>query len=190
MYKFLAKNIIYPEAANNANLAGNVIAQFQVTKEGEIKDVKIVKSLSPETDAEVLRVISLMPAWTPGKQDGKPVNVQYTLPVRFSLRAVAAQETQNQVAAPSSADTVYSASPSAEGTVNTMGQQNPEYPGGLREMYRFLAENIKSPREDLTAVRPNAFAQGVVMVQFIVTKEGKVKDVNIVKSLSPRANAE
>lgn len=47
--------------------------------------IQIKKSLSPETDAEAKRVISLMPAWNPGKQDGKPLNVQYTLPIKFAL---------------------------------------------------------------------------------------------------------
>jgi TonB family protein len=85
MYQFLGSNIKYPAVARKANVEGNVVAKFQITKTGKIKDVKIVKSLSPETDAEAKRVISLMPDWEPGKQNNQPVNVEYTLPIRFSL---------------------------------------------------------------------------------------------------------
>lgn len=182
LYEFLGATMEYPAAAKSAGLEGLVITQFIITKEGKITEVKLIKKLSAEIDAEAKRVIALMLDWRPGQKDGQPVNVRYTLPIRFSLQAAAVpQAPLNPVAAPSAADSVFALE---------KVQQNPEYPGGLKEMYRFLAQNVRYPKEDPTAVRPNAFAQGAVIVQFIVTKKGEVKDINVVKSLSPRADAE
>ena len=57
-----------------------------VKSDGTIGDIKVMRSISPELDEEAIRVIKAMPAWTPGKQDGKAVNVRYTLPVAFRLQ--------------------------------------------------------------------------------------------------------
>ncbi|QNF33274.1 energy transducer TonB [Adhaeribacter swui] len=86
MYKYLGKNIKYPAVASRNGLEGNVILQFVVNKEGAISDITVVKSLGGGTDEEAIRVVKTMPNWTPGKQNGRPVNVRYTLPVRFKLQ--------------------------------------------------------------------------------------------------------
>ena len=65
---------------------GNVVCQFVVKSDGTIGDIKVMRSISPELDEEAIRVIKAMPAWTPGKKDGKAVNVRYTLPVAFRLQ--------------------------------------------------------------------------------------------------------
>ncbi len=85
MYKFLGDNIKYPEPATRANVSGKVFLNFVVTKEGEIKNVTILKEMGFGIDEEAMRVVSLMPRWTPGKQDGKPLNVRYNLPIAFEL---------------------------------------------------------------------------------------------------------
>jgi TonB family protein len=83
--KFIKENLKYPAEAKTAGTQGLVVAQFVVDKKGKIKDVKVVKSLSPETDAETIRVIKLMPDFAPARQNGKPVSFRYTMPVRFGL---------------------------------------------------------------------------------------------------------
>lgn len=67
------------------NVQGRVIVTFVVRKNGEIVDAKVVKSVHPQLDAEALRIINGMPNWTPGMQNGKPVNVKFALPVSFKL---------------------------------------------------------------------------------------------------------
>ena len=84
--KFLAKNIKYPVAAQQAKIEGRVILQFVVGKDGSISDVHTVRSVSPELDAEAIRVVSMMPKWNPGKQRGKAVPVSYTMPIMFRLQ--------------------------------------------------------------------------------------------------------
>ena len=85
MMKYLAANIKYPASAVKAKKQGRVIVSFVIQKDGSVTNARIVKSVDPELDAEALRIVKAMPNWTPGTQDGKPVDVNYTIPVVFSL---------------------------------------------------------------------------------------------------------
>ena len=85
LFQFLSKGIHYPVAAMKNNTQGRVILTFVVGKDGTISQTKVVKSVSPELDAEALRVVNSMPAWQPGMQNNKPVNVKYTVPISFKL---------------------------------------------------------------------------------------------------------
>lgn len=86
LLKYLAVNIKYPASAVKVKKQGRVIVTFIVQKDGSVTHAKIAKSIDPELDAEALRVVRAMPKWIPGTQFGKPVNVKYTLPVKFSLQ--------------------------------------------------------------------------------------------------------
>lgn len=86
MMDFFYKNMKYPKEAFDAKQEGRVIAQFVVEKDGSITDAHIVKSVSPALDAEALRIVNAMPNWTPGRQNGKPVRVKYTVPLSFKLK--------------------------------------------------------------------------------------------------------
>ena len=86
MLKYLADNIKYPASAVKAKKQGRVIVTFVVQKDGSVTHAKVAKSIDPELDAEALRVVRGMPKWIPGTQLGKPVNVKYCLPVKFSLQ--------------------------------------------------------------------------------------------------------
>lgn len=85
LFKFLGENVQYPAEAEKAGIQGRVIATFVVEKDGSISQPTIVKSVDPLLDAEAIRVISAMPNWIPGKQNGKVVRVKYTVPLSFNL---------------------------------------------------------------------------------------------------------
>lgn len=85
LMQFLARNIKYPADAEKNKTEGRVIVQFIVEKDGKISEETVVRSVSPSLDAEALRIIRLMPAWTPGKQRGKAVDIKFTLPITFRL---------------------------------------------------------------------------------------------------------
>ena len=85
MMKYLAANIKYPASAVKVKKQGRVIVTFVIQKDGSVTKARIARSVDPELDAEALRIVKAMPNWTPGTQDGKPVNVKYTIPVIFSL---------------------------------------------------------------------------------------------------------
>ena len=90
--KFLAKNIKYPVAAQQAKIEGRVIVQFVVERDGSISDVHAMRGVNPDLDAEAIRVVSLMPKWNPGKQRGKAVAVKYTMPIMFRLQTPAPEK--------------------------------------------------------------------------------------------------
>ena len=86
LMKYLGKNIKYPAIAKDAGIQGTVYVTFVVDEKGDVKDVKILRSIGGGCDEEAIRVVENMPSWSPGKQRGKSVKVQYNLPIRFTLK--------------------------------------------------------------------------------------------------------
>ena len=86
LMKYLSKNIRYPGMARENGISGKVILTFVVNKEGKVTDVKVLRGIGGGCDEEAMRVVSSMPPWKPGKQNGLPVLVQYNLPVNFKLQ--------------------------------------------------------------------------------------------------------
>jgi len=86
MMEFIYANIAYPEIAKENNIQGRVVLRFCVTYKGGVDQVTIIKGVDPALDNEAVRVIKMLPAWKPGKQGGKPVNVWYSVPVTFQLK--------------------------------------------------------------------------------------------------------
>ena len=85
--KWVNSQLKYPEAAKEAGQQGRVLLQFTVNADGSMSDAKVLRSASPELDAEALRVVnSCTQKWTPGMQDGKPVPVTYSIPIVFKLK--------------------------------------------------------------------------------------------------------
>lgn len=86
LMSFLMKNVKYPESAKSAKVEGKSIVGFIVKKDGSIEDVVITKSAGSKVlDAEAIRVVKSMPKWRPGIQNGKPVEVQFFVPLIFRL---------------------------------------------------------------------------------------------------------
>jgi protein TonB len=83
--KFIAKNTVYPDSAFKQKIQGVVLVQFIVTKHGEVKNLKLVRSVSPLLDSEAMRVARMINTWKPGRQKGKAVNVQYVIPFNFKI---------------------------------------------------------------------------------------------------------
>ena len=85
--KWVNENLKYPKAAYEAGAQGRVTLQFVIGPDGKIGDVKVLRGVNPDLDAEALRVVSSSPDWTPGYVNGKPVKVTYTFPVIFKLNS-------------------------------------------------------------------------------------------------------
>ena len=86
LMKYISMNVHYPEAAMKTGTQGRVLVRFIVEEDGTVSDARVVQRVSDELDAEALRVVSAMPKWTPGRQNGQPVRVKYTMPVTFRLQ--------------------------------------------------------------------------------------------------------
>ena len=83
--KFMSENLTYPKEAVKNGIQGKVFVTFVVEKDGKITNVKALRGIGGGCDEEAVRVISMMPNWVPGKQKGKPVRVQFNIPVQFKL---------------------------------------------------------------------------------------------------------
>lgn len=83
--KYLQKNIVYPERAKTMGIEGKVYVSFVIDQFGNVNDVKILRGIGGGCDDEALRVVKKMPRWNPGKQGGRPVKVQFNLPIEFKL---------------------------------------------------------------------------------------------------------
>ncbi|MDC2615029.1 MULTISPECIES: energy transducer TonB [Bacteroides] len=86
LMKYLSSNIKYPTISQETGSQGKVIVQFVVDKDGTISNPEVVRGVDPYLDKEAIRVISSMPKWTPGVQNGKKVRVKFTVPVSFRLQ--------------------------------------------------------------------------------------------------------
>lgn len=85
LMKFLSENIKYPQLAKEGGITGKVFITFVVEKDGSIGHVKVAREIGGGCGAEAVRVIKMMPKWSPGRQNGRPVRTSYTVPVSFSL---------------------------------------------------------------------------------------------------------
>ena len=86
MMAYLQRKINYPTIARETNVQGTVYLSFIVDKQGAITDVKVKRGIGAGCEEEAIRVIKSMPSWTPGKSNGRPVFVNYVLPITFSLK--------------------------------------------------------------------------------------------------------
>ncbi|MAM05706.1 MAG: energy transducer TonB [Flavobacteriales bacterium] len=85
LMKYIQKNVRYPAIAKEYNITGKVYVSFIVDKQGTVTNVKIVRGVDKNLDAEAVRVVKSLPKYKPGKQRGKPVRVMFTIPINFTL---------------------------------------------------------------------------------------------------------
>lgn len=83
--QWINSRIVYPQKAVENGIQGYVIVEFEITKDGSISNINILKSPDKLLSDEVVRVMNTAPAWIPGKQDGVPVSIKYSMPVSFNL---------------------------------------------------------------------------------------------------------
>ena len=139
---YLMENVKYPKTAFDADIQGRVIAQFVVDKEGSVRDAHVVKSVDPALDAEALRVINNMPKWRPGRQNGKVVNVKYTIPVNFNLQGDDKKE---------SSEVGLNVTPDGARSNNPSGNIQIRYAGTTRDPL-FIVDGVKSSAERVKAM--------------------------------------
>ena len=84
-YKYLQQTVRYPAKSFENRIQGKVLITFIVEKDGSLTDIKVAKGVSEDIDAEAVRVMTISPKWNPGTQNAKPVRVQYTMPLSFTL---------------------------------------------------------------------------------------------------------
>jgi TonB family protein len=174
--KWLGQNIKYPAEAKEKGVEGRVIVQFVVEKDGTIVNAKVVRGVDPDLDAEALRVVNQSPKWKPGKQKGEAVRVKYTLPIMFRLGNDSSDSKAAEAPREAKVD---------ENGVHQVCEEMPEFPGGMAECMKYLSKNINYP-EDCK----KEGIQGRVIVQFVVDKDGSIKDPTIARGVHPSLDKE
>ena len=101
LLKWVASHVKYPVICQEKNIQGRVVVQFVVKKDGSIGHIKVVRPKDPDLDKEAIRVIRSLPMFTPGRQNGVPVNVWYHLPITFKLQG---DEPTEAISEPSTED--------------------------------------------------------------------------------------
>ena len=86
MMQFIGSNVVYPADAKEAEVSGTAYVSFIIDEKGNVTEPKVLRSVFPSIDAEAVRVVKMMPKWTPGEYQKKAVKVKYTLPIRFALQ--------------------------------------------------------------------------------------------------------
>jgi TonB family protein len=163
---FIANNIQYPAKAVQERKQGKVFVNFIIQKDGSISNATIVRSVSPEIDAEALRVVNSSPRWRPGIQNGRPVTVSYTIPITFNLDLPVQKP-----------DTI---SPAKTDTSKFVAVDvAPDYPGGLSKLFQYIHSNLKYKGN----------ATGRVLITFVVEKDGSLSDITIMKGIEAEADA-
>ena len=85
LISYISENVEYPEECKKNKVQGKVFVSFIVDKSGKVVNTKVERGVDPLLDKEALRVVNSMGKWKPGTKDDKPVNVQFTLPIKFAL---------------------------------------------------------------------------------------------------------
>ena len=172
MMKYVADNIKYPQEAKDKNISGRVFVSFVIEKDGSVNEVKVLRGIGGGCDEEAVRVIKAMPKWKPGMQKGKPVRVNYQIPINFKL----ADDAQTKSAKKTEANKP-DMKPDKNGVYQIV-EEMPQYTGGEAAMMEYVAKNIVYPQE----ARDKEIS-GRVFVSFIVEKDGSVNEVNVKKGI-------
>lgn len=96
MYQWLSENLVYPPKAQENGIQGTVVVSFTIGVDGSVTNVKVARGKDPALDYEAVRVVRLMPKWKPGKVNGKPVPIIYTLPVKFQFTEPEKEQSNGQ----------------------------------------------------------------------------------------------
>ena len=172
MMKYVAENIKYPQAAKDKNISGRVFVSFVIEKDGSVSNVKVVRGIGGGCDEEAARVIKEMPKWKPGMQKGKPVRVNYMMPIFFKLddgqpaKSVKKEKASNPDMTPD------------KNGVYQIVEEMPQYPGGEDALMDYVSKNVVYPSE-----AQEKGISGRVFVGFIVEKDGSVSDVKVLRGI-------
>lgn len=161
--KWVNQHVKYPVKAIEQSISGKVLVSFVISKTGAVKDVRIAKGADPVLNEEALRVIKAMPAWTPGKQKGKVVNVAYTIPVNFSI-----SKTDDVIV------TAYGSEKKQDAKdIFTIVEDMPKFKGDIAT---WLQEHIQMP------VGVDLKEAARTYVSYVVFEDGTLHDIKIAKS--------
>ena len=172
LMKYVSENIKYPEKAKEDGIQGRVFISFVIEKDGSVSNVKVVRGIGGGCDEEAARVIAGMPKWQPGMQKGKPVRVNYMMPVFFKL-------TEEQPAKPfKKSDMSKTDMKPDKNGVYQIVEEMPQFPGGETKLMEYIAKNLTYPQE-----AKDKGIDGRVFVAMMIEKDGSVSNVKVLRGI-------
>lgn len=181
---WIQTNLVYPATAKEKGIFGRVTVQFDVNSKGKTCDAIILRGVDPSLDEEVLRVVQMSPEWTPAKYKGKNVAQQFVIPVIFSLeKKSGAAEGGQYKYDPEKID----ASIKVEGEPTfVFVQQQAAFQGGDLETFgEWVQKSLVYP-----AIAKENGITGKVLIRFVVSEDGKVNEVEVLKGVDPSLDQE
>jgi TonB family protein len=198
LFKWLSQNIKYPAIARANEIEGTIYVGFIVNKNGSISNAEVKRGVAGSgLNEEALRVINAMPRWKPGKNQGKPVRVAYTLPIMFKLTDAVVEPPINvEVVDMTTASRTVELAPPPPMPENvpekpvgepifTIVEESPEFPDGQAAQFKWLAQNLKYP-----AIARENQIEGTVYVGFVVNKDGSLEDLVVKRGIGGGCNEE
>ena len=188
---WIQKNVEYPADAKTKKIQGTVYITFIVDTKGQVVQPEIIRSVDPILDQEVMRALKTSPAWTPGMQKGKPVNVAFAMPIKFILHGNTTQklkepEEENPEEAAAMINNYNDSQIQKGKQAFQIVEEMPVFQGGgIKEFAKWAQASVKYP-----SIAMENGIHGTVYVSFLVTKEGKVEDVEIARKIDPSLDAE
>ena len=173
MERFLQENVVYPPEAVKDSVQGEVFVQFLIDSLGYVGEVKVVRSVREDLDAEAVRVVKMLPRFSPARRFGKTVSSKLTLPVTFKLQE------DDPAMEPVKGNTSLLVDMAMDDEFCFEEPDVlPEFPGGLDGLMNYLSEHIRYPK---MAIKNKV--QGRVVLRFVVDKTGKVSNVKVMESV-------
>ena len=182
LMQFLRENIKYPETAEKNGIQGRVICTFVVENDGSVSDVQILRSVDDALDKEAVRVIQAMPKWVPGRQNGEPVFVKFTLPITFKLDTPKSQPHMVKLVDVVVPDTT----PVSTTKVFDVVEQMPQF--GSYTYKKFIPDP-QDPQKG-TYVTKTESGTGRVLCSFVVERDGSITEVKVIRSVDPSLDKE
>ncbi|MDR1951693.1 MAG: energy transducer TonB [Bacteroidales bacterium] len=153
--KYLKENFKYPQNAIDSGIQGIVFMSFFVERDGSISNIEVARGIGGGCDEEAIRLIEGMPNWIPGKQRGRPVGVQFMMPIRFPLD--------------------YKRSDKEENIVFVIAETMPEFPGGDKAFRKYLQDNSRY----IVLPKKRSYPRNTTYLNFTIEIDGSVSNVEI-----------
>lgn len=174
---FMEENLEYPRQALRMGIEGRVIVEFIILSDGRAIDIRIVKGIGAGCDQEVIRVMNEMPRWSPAKIVDEETMQKLQTSITFSFNvdgpAKIFPSTEFHY------ELVFEDTPpELKDQIFTIVEQPAQFPGGMKEFYKFLSQNLIYPEK---AIKEGV--EGRVFAQFIIEKDGTPTDIHLVKGI-------
>lgn len=173
-YQFVGANFKTP---SEPNLKGKIYITFIIEKDGSLSEFKILRDIGYGTGAEAIRVLKLSPKWIPGKIDGNPVKVMYSLPITIQSNNSKNVKEENPNTPPKIISQSVETKTIEDNEILSFAEisEKPTFPGGIEKFYQFVGSNFNTPSQ------PNL--KGKVYITFIIEKDGSLSDFKILRDI-------